>query len=142
MPAVEASPAYYLQCVGTQTFLTISSDGKCTANTKDNSDAQKWYFDARAGDVAIHNKASGTYLSFPSLASGQRMACSEQTASPKIYQLVAPGEACDQYHIAVQGKADVVLDVSGSDKKSGTAVLLYSKHGGKNQVWAATLADQ
>ena len=60
-------------------------------------DDPQWYFDARAGDVAIHNKGSGQYLTFGSLSSGQHMLCSEQTTAPKIFKLIAPGEACDKY---------------------------------------------
>ena len=41
MPGVEAAPAYHLQCVATKTFLTMSADGKCTANTKGDGDDQK-----------------------------------------------------------------------------------------------------
>ena len=89
MPSVEAAPAYHLQCLATETLLTMSADGECTANTKGDGDDHKvlsfpffmilldeltddpqWYFDACAGDVAIHNKRSGQYLLVASLSSG------------------------------------------------------------------------
>ncbi|KZV75312.1 hypothetical protein PENSPDRAFT_647347 [Peniophora sp. CONT] len=119
----------------------MGADGKCTANTKDNADNQKWYFDTRSGDVAIHNKANGTYLTFASIANSQRTFCAEQTATPKIFKLFATDASCDKYIIAVQDKPNMVLDVSGADKKNGAAAILYTKHGKGNQVWLPTLAD-
>ena len=88
------------------------------------------------------------------------MLCSEQTTTPKIFKLIAPREACHKYQcvsevgaiafkvcsnvdgsMAAQGKVNLVSDVAAGNKRSGTTVLLYAKHGGPNQVWVASLGE-
>ncbi|KAE8374396.1 ricin B lectin domain-containing protein [Aspergillus bertholletiae] len=148
------SGLYIIRNIATNTVIDI-----IRAQQQDNSPAVGWHFHdakhqkwqlASAGhdQFFILNNETGAYLTADAKPTGGVVLTTGSLVSPTNKRARWTIESAKEKHAHMHGNSirsvadpSQVLDLSHSDSKNGTPILVYPDHGTKNQQWVLEQLD-
>ncbi|KAI0317217.1 hypothetical protein OF83DRAFT_167407 [Amylostereum chailletii] len=98
--------------------------------------ALQWYFEEKAGGVAIHCKHQVKYLAVKGTPKNSAEIVAEDTHNPQVFS-AQPGATAGTFQILVKDTV-FVLDVTQSNPAPGTPVIAYNNNKTNNQLWTAS----